>query len=64
MSEEQHSEYSTPRNDGQGASGIRRNPNGSPRRPTRQERMQDIRRAGIRDQPLPIYTHPGVKLQK
>ena len=60
MSEEQHSEYGTARSDG----GIRRYPNGSPRRPTQQERMQDIRRAGIRDQPLPIYTRPGIRLQK
>jgi len=64
MSEDQQSEYSTPRNADQEPIGVRRNPNGSPRRPTQQERMQDIRKAGIRDEPLPIYTHPGVKLQK
>ena len=60
MSEEQHSEYSTPRNDGR----VRRYPNGAARPPTQKERMQDIRKAGIRDEPLPIYTRPGIKLQK
>jgi hypothetical protein len=63
MSNEEHSEYSTPRNDGQEPGGIRRYTNGKPRMPNHKERMQDIRTAGLRDQPLPIYTRPGIKLQ-
>ena len=59
MTTNEQGEYSSPGGEGKGALEVQRYPNGAARVPSRKERMQDIRSAGIRDQPLPLYTRPG-----
>ena len=62
MSEDQQQgEYSTPRGDG---TGVRRLPDGRERTPTFKERMQDARSAGMRDEPLPHLTRPGLQVRR
>ncbi len=60
MGTETSSEYGEPR---QNSGDARRYPNGQPRRLSQSERLQNLRSAGMKDQPLPDYTRPGLKIK-